>query len=629
VANNGQVIITATMNASQIRTELSSVGVEMSNTSKKVEDSFGKSTSKIGGMFSSIGNMANQFGIPVGGALDGIGTKFEEASAKGEGFAGKLKAIGGIGGAIAIAGIGALAVSAVNAAAQLQVTQAALDSAFKGAGQSTKNWQGQIDQAQSSMSKFGFTNDDVNKALAAGVIATGKPQEALKNLSLSADLARYKHIDLSTATEAVDRALTGNLKPLKQLGIDLPIHASNALKVQQANDKLSTATSALSDFEAIHGTNISTTSKLFPQYQKLVDGVTTAHKNATDATDAHTQILDALTGRLGGQASAYADTYKGRIDALKASFQDIKEKIGKDLLPVFDKVVEYMKKFIDFINSHKEVMIGLGILVGVGLAAAFYSLAAAVAAATIAMLTNPITWIIIGVAALIVGIVLLVKHWNEVWGEIQKIFGDVVKFLRSGLGDLVLALLGPVGAIIFLALHWKGIWKDIKDIASDAWHFIYDNLIDPIITFFTKDIPGALDDLVGFFQGLPHRIASAVTGIWGGLTSEFENAINWIIDKWNNFHIPALKVMGVQVTPQIDFPNLPHLASGGPLASGQMALVGEQGPELFMPSVAGSIIPNHKMGTAGGQTINVYVTTNADANQIAAEVAWAMKTKVA
>lgn len=43
-------------------------------------------------------------------------------------------------------------------------------------------------------------------------------------------------------------------------------------------------------------------------------------------------------------------------------------------------------------------------------------------------------------------------------------------------------------------------------------------------------------------------------------------------------------------------------ADGGPVSSGKSYLVGEQGPELFMPSSSGHIVPN---GGGGGLTINV------------------------
>jgi hypothetical protein len=47
---------------------------------------------------------------------------------------------------------------------------------------------------------------------------------------------------------------------------------------------------------------------------------------------------------------------------------------------------------------------------------------------------------------------------------------------------------------------------------------------------------------------------------------------------------------------------------GGPMAAGSPYIVGEQGPELVVPSSASSVIPNDKLGGGGNVTINV--TTN-------------------
>lgn len=41
-------------------------------------------------------------------------------------------------------------------------------------------------------------------------------------------------------------------------------------------------------------------------------------------------------------------------------------------------------------------------------------------------------------------------------------------------------------------------------------------------------------------------------------------------------------------------------ASGGPVGGGSSYLVGEKGPEIFTPSSAGRIIPNHEVGGSGG-----------------------------
>ena len=51
-------------------------------------------------------------------------------------------------------------------------------------------------------------------------------------------------------------------------------------------------------------------------------------------------------------------------------------------------------------------------------------------------------------------------------------------------------------------------------------------------------------------------------------------------------------------------------AHGGPIGAGQMAIVGERGPELFRPNTAGTIIPNGGGGIGGGVSINL--TVNGD-----------------
>jgi len=56
---------------------------------------------------------------------------------------------------------------------------------------------------------------------------------------------------------------------------------------------------------------------------------------------------------------------------------------------------------------------------------------------------------------------------------------------------------------------------------------------------------------------------------------------------------------------------LPGYAAGGNIPAGQLSMVGERGPELFLPKQAGSIIPNNMLG--GGQTNNTAVTYNIQA----------------
>ena len=66
-------------------------------------------------------------------------------------------------------------------------------------------------------------------------------------------------------------------------------------------------------------------------------------------------------------------------------------------------------------------------------------------------------------------------------------------------------------------------------------------------------------------------------------------------------------------------------ANGGRPPVGKASIVGERGPELFVPSVAGTIVPNNKLGGGGTSNIvNVSVDAtgsavsgnNADAQQL-------------
>ena len=62
------------------------------------------------------------------------------------------------------------------------------------------------------------------------------------------------------------------------------------------------------------------------------------------------------------------------------------------------------------------------------------------------------------------------------------------------------------------------------------------------------------------------------------------------------------------------FKNLPTFANGGKPPVGRASIVGERGPELFVPSTAGTIIPNHSLG--GGVTNNIVVNVDASGSNV-------------
>jgi len=57
---------------------------------------------------------------------------------------------------------------------------------------------------------------------------------------------------------------------------------------------------------------------------------------------------------------------------------------------------------------------------------------------------------------------------------------------------------------------------------------------------------------------------------------------------------------------------LPGRVTGGPVSPGQAYLVGENGPEMFVPTAAGSVASNAALGGAV-RNVNVAISVNAPA----------------
>jgi len=91
----------------------------------------------------------------------------------------------------------------------------------------------------------------------------------------------------------------------------------------------------------------------------------------------------------------------------------------------------------------------------------------------------------------------------------------------------------------------------------------------------------------------------------------------WIVQPLFNAIGGALGMPTTQVTKQS--------AIGGSQNRGQATLVGERGPELFVPNQNGSIIPNNKMGGGGGVTVNQTINVSTGVQQtVRAEIATLM-----
>jgi len=66
--------------------------------------------------------------------------------------------------------------------------------------------------------------------------------------------------------------------------------------------------------------------------------------------------------------------------------------------------------------------------------------------------------------------------------------------------------------------------------------------------------------------------------------------------------------------------DLPGRAAGGPVTRSKPYIVGENGPELFMPHTAGNIVPNHRLGAGGAVNVTVNAGMGTDGMQVGRDI---------
>ena len=159
-----------------------------------------------------------------------------------------------------------------------------------------------------------------------------------------------------------------------------------------------------------------------------------------------------------------------------------------------------------------------------GLAAA----ATSVWAFTAALFACPVTWIVVGIAALIAGLVGLVYYWDQVCAFCSKY------------ADYLLALLGPVGWIVIAFRNWDKITAVLRDV----WGWFKKvcpniaGLIEKLVAIavgnvkfaigFWKDIlTGAYDWIVMKFSALGDFFA----GLWDSITAAGAGFYDWLAGK--------------------------------------------------------------------------------------------------
>jgi phage-related minor tail protein len=267
------------------------------------------------------------------------------------GLGGIAKAGALVGVVLAGATVAALA-ECVKVANQFQGVQVQLNNALKDAGEKvTPKMTSQLDALEAKMRAFGHTDTDtvaVMTQLTQGGLSWSQAMSAMGPIT---DLAAAKHIDLATAAKDVLLATQGSSKALKELGVTLPPTIPTA-------NQLASAIAAVSKQEQLvastHGPAHVKALQALEAAQAKVALITEEQKNRTGGLS---QVLDALSGKLGGSASAQAGTFGGHLAAMRAEIDHAAVQVGTVLIPVLDRLLAYIAPIVPVVADWATSML--------------------------------------------------------------------------------------------------------------------------------------------------------------------------------------------------------------------------------------------------------------------------------
>lgn len=319
-------------------------------------------------------------------------------------------------------------------------------------------------------------------------------------------------------------------------------------------------------------------------------------------------------------------TAEGAIAALNVSFGNMLEAIGgviaKALVPLLEKIKPVVDALVDWASKNPQLVTAI---IGVGAAIAVATLAVgalALAFAGLDAVASP--WL--GIAALIVaGIVALgfavnwlantFGGWSVVLKEVTDVFNTYIKPALLDVWNTIQTQLLPVlqefwnqnKNWLIPALQGLAIILGVVIVGSILVFLVAVKMIVQGLTALVSVInwvQAQVRSLIGSFNSLPSQFQAIGGAILQALIWPFQTAFTIISAIFSAIRSSAGSIANIATGGLLQ-----ARAGGGSVSGGQPYIVGEQGPELFVPGASGSIVPNNKLGGGGGNqtTININV----------------------
>jgi|SRR5882724_607583 len=475
---------------------------------------------------------------------------------------------------------------------------------------------------------LGFGADSTALDFARLLGVTKDIKTANEALADAADLARFKSISLDDATTVMIRSFEGSTKALKALGIEVPKGAKGL------------------------------------------------------------EVLAALHSRLAGQAENYANTYQGAMDRFKVSSDYLKERLGRELLPTLDRLLDKFDQLIAWMNKLSPATVHMiamtmamgtafALLVGhLGIFIGFLPmLTQGLVQAAPVMLPVALILTAIGIAAY-----AIYTHWQQItqafnasrpaidgvfqsmqkfWSQLQpqlvafgktldKFINDAIKaisdFVKKNQGTIT-AFFEVIQGIFTFALgflkgFWAATWQSIANVLADAWQIIK-GIVEVgwgVISIF---INVAMGIFTGNWKKAWEGIKLGLSYVWDGIKNVIDGGVKYMIDAIKlaldvviglvNGTIAGFNAVSEKASGgKIHIPSIPKFQDGGFVPATGLAVLHAGEFVLSKAMLTGQQnIPTQIMNskTTNNTPINIYATvdSNIDMNLLGNKIAFALR----
>jgi hypothetical protein len=527
--------------------------------------------------------VAKKIEVQIVGDADSLSRAFGQATKSASNFErGLQKASRGA--MVALAGIGTGAVFAVKAASDLSEQINKTSVVFGKSAPEIQKWATTTASALGLSQRAALEATGVfgNMLVPMGFARAKAAEMSQSMVTLAADMASFNNANPAEVLDSLRAGLAGETEPLRRFGVFL-------------NDARLKA-------EALS--------------MGLYSGVGALDANAK--AQATYSIILKDTADAQGDFARTSDGLANQQRILKAQLEDLGATLGATFIPLAQKAASALQEFAGFAGKHAvEFQV---------LAGAITAAAVATIALNFAVAANPFVLAGLAVTALTVALVIL---WREsdtakkailalglvvaalptaliiAWRESETFRTVVVASFNAAMTAANAMRTAAVAVAVFLegpfhtAVGVATTAINAARVAAAAIATAF-NAVRTAAVAVANVLSGPLEVAFGTAKAVISAVARVVDTLAGALWSAV-NAANAL----------ASAIRSLPSMPRISVPGLPGIgiggrAAGGPVRGRTPYMVGERGPELFVPGRSGSIVPNNQLAGAGGVTVNIY-----------------------